>query len=404
MSLLSPSPRLIGFLEKLKKLILVGVIILIGSVLFAACYSSWQADPVRHYLRVDATVLGHEVHLDQQRWQGRQSKALVLESRLLIPPLASSNLSSTSPKPRELVIRGFFKDAESAGDFAAARPVGRPQPCLVAPREDTAQWPHWWPSQQGAGMIFGSLLVLAGLWILCAPPVKFSAPRLPVAAACLVFAVVGVALAGGFWAGACEEIRAQDWPAVPFQKLDERTIRSGKSNSRELALRYVYQGQSHDTVVATGDLATPGETSAICRVNPANALQVRLDWGWRPALAVPLLFPIPFLTIGFGGLLALSIPASRRFFTEGGGEPDHPWGKVLMRGAALLFVGSIVGTFVAVCIEMWLTGHPFKWFLTIFLAPFVFLALRLALDFLRALQAARSGFPLPVRSRSNRRR
>lgn len=380
----TPSPRLLSFLEKLKPLSLAAIFLIIGGIILASSYSEWRADPVRHYLRVSGTVLGHELRFDQQRWDQHEAAALVLETRLRLSALPASRL----PEGREVRMHRAFKEGETAGAFIAAHPIGSAQTCLADPAADDAQWDHWWPPQ-GAEMIGGGVFVLIGLAVPFFSTIKAHAMMPLLVVCCFIFAFVGVMAARESWADARRHVQAADWPQVSFQKLGERTMRSSRSSSQEIALRYVDHGHTYDSIEPLGPFTALRAVSGQCRIDPTHPWKVYLDWGWRPGLAANILFPLPFLTFGIGGLLTLIIPALRRLVAEGLDRGPAPsWGKVIVSGGLLIFTGSIVGAFVAMCLESWLARQALSWLFTLFLLPFVFLAGRVAVTFMRSFRAA----------------
>jgi hypothetical protein len=170
---------------------------------------------------------------------------------------------------------------------------------------------------------------------------------------------------------------------------------SGKSAQREFVIRYTAAGRGMETVALDDNSFGLGEApkpaGGELRVNSADPWQVALSWGWRPILGVGLLFPIPFLAVG---MLVFWIPFSpgvrRQLRTRERWEdvPKSRWEETLGAGFAVLFVGSVVGAFVSVCAEAWLQQQGMRWFLTLFLIPFVYWFGQLVLKFAKCLRHA----------------
>ena len=211
-------------------------------------------------------------------------------------------------------------------------------------------------------------------------------------AALLAFFIGGVVTASQMWPAVIQHVRATGWDLTPCQVISHRSYRSGKSNTHELLVRYTAAGQQRETVLngAFFDLGGESRSAKQCRVSPSKPWQVTLSWGWRPGLGVAL-FPVPFLTVG---LLGLFIPFSALLQQQIKSKQTWErlslgrWEEVIGQGFALLFVGSIVGVFLSLCAEMWLQAHEARWFLTLFLIPFVCWVLKLAWMFISGTRKA----------------
>jgi hypothetical protein len=151
-------------------------------------------------------------------------------------------------------------------------------------------------------------------------------------------------------------------------------------------MTYTFNGAKYEAVVGnTLPFSVDYPVRRECRVNPARPWEVERSWGWRPGLVVAL-FPVPFLVAGVAGLAFISIPPLRRSLEVTGSSSR--WSNVVAAGVGFGFVGSIVGLFVGLCGEMWMADEPVKWFLTVFLIPFVGWVATLAWRFLDSIRLA----------------
>jgi hypothetical protein len=204
---------------------------------------------------------------------------------------------------------------------------------------------------------------------------------------CSIFLLGGIGAALGMWPATVTRVRAAGWDLVPCKSVERRSIASDKSSTTQFSFRYTYQGKDYLAVktLNTFDESSCGTVPSLCRVNPEVPWRVELSWGWRPGLGVAL-FPFPFLAVG---IFALIIPFSHRVQRmiheaqkdQAGNRFQIPADRMTDIGGrlfALVFAGSIVGVFVSVCAEMWIANHDHKWWLTIFLIPFVIAVLFIA--------------------------
>lgn len=157
--------------------------------------------------------------------------------------------------------------------------------------------------------------------------------------------------------------------------------------------------------------AHPRGKQITCFVNPQNPSQALLerDLGWS---ALFVLFPLPFIGIGLGGLWWIlrkrssakqalssrdssralgrksgqlshlageadiyhradhSAPSAEKSFSPGGGRIKKLLGVLLFA----VFWNGIVSVFLTIATKSWLSGNP-EWFLTLFLIPFVIIGL-----------------------------
>ena len=340
---------------------------------------------MRGYLLVEGVVRAHEVRFNRQRWDDDVRDAMEVATRVELH-------DETNHIRKTAIIHAFFARGDSAWELAASEPAGSRLACLVAADMQQGVRDSLTPSGPMIAMIVGSLIMLAGIVMhlpLRPPSWGHSAV---VVAALLAFLIGGVVMASQMWPVVIKHVKAADWDLVPCQIISHRSYRSGKSTTQELLVRYSAAGGQHETVLngAFFDLGGESRSAKQCRVSPSKPWQVTLSWGWRPGLGVAL-FPVPFLTVG---LLGLFIPFSALLQQQIKSKQTWErlslgrWGEVIGQGFALLFVGSIVGVFLSLCAEMWLQAHEARWFLTLFLIPFVCWVLKLAWMFISGTRKA----------------
>ncbi|MEQ1748584.1 MAG: hypothetical protein ABL974_04135, partial [Prosthecobacter sp.] len=325
----------------------------------------------------DAMVVGHEMTVDRKRWDEREQEAVRVDTRLELEPRGR----------RELVAARFFKDSAAAWKFMLANPSGKTVSCLVSPAGDVVAWDQFWSSPQVWAMLIGSMLLILGLWQLVRwPKVRVRDDAKPVLF-CSIFLLAGILGASLMWPALVTRVRAAGWDMVPCKSVERRSVSSGKSSTTQFSFRYTYQGKDYLAVktINAFDESRCGTAPSLCRVNPEVPWRVELSWGWRPGLGVAL-FPFPFLAVGIFALIIPFSPRVQRMIGEArkdqtGNRFHLPADRMTDIGGwlfAFVFAGSIVGVFVSVCAEMWIANHDHKWFLTIFLIPFVLAVLFLA--------------------------
>jgi hypothetical protein len=202
---------------------------------------------------------------------------------------------------------------------------------------------------------------------------------------------------------------ARDWPSVPCKVLSSRvqTHRGSKSTTYRVDILYAYSidGREHrasryrfvggassgyDGKARVVAQYPPG-AERVCYVNPKDARDAVLDRGFSPVMFFGLI-PVVFLTIGLVGLSAAfrkrhestdSPAASLGSAAESGTHdavdtsPSHlkpnssPMAKFIGGLIFSLFWNGIVSVFVLQAIQMWRSGSGEKWFLSVFLIPFV---------------------------------
>ena len=350
---------------------------LFGGVFVLAGYQEWKRDETRHYLPSDAMVVGHEMTVDRKRWDEREQEAVRVDTRLKLEPRGQSDLVA----PR------FFKDSADAWKFMLANPMGQNVSCLVSPAGNAVAWNQFWSSPPVWATLIGSVFLIFGLWQLVRWPrfqVRDDAKPVLFCSIFLLAGILGVLL---MWPALVTRVRAAGWDLVPCKSVERRSVSSGKSSTTQFSFRYTYQGRDYLAVktLNTFDESSCETAPSLCRVNPEVPWRVELSWGWRPGLGVAL-FPFPFLAVG---IFALIIPFSHRVQRmiheaqkdQAGNRFQIPADRMTDIGGrlfALVFAGSIVGVFVSVCAEMWIANHDHKWWLTIFLIPFVIAVLFIA--------------------------
>ena len=369
----------------MKRILLSIVLLTLGALFAFSGHHHWSTDPVRSYQPAKGIVLDHEVKVNRQRWTDDVPKAMELATRVKFSHDAGRERTTA-------VVREFFTHGDSAWKLASTEPVGSQVDCLIAPGTQEGIRDSWEPSGPMLAMVVGGVLMLIAVGMhLPLRPVRWGGHAL-VIAALLAFFIGGVVTASQMWPAVIQHVRATGWDLTPCQVISHRSYRSGKSNTHELLVRYTAAGQQRETVLngAFFGLGVENKDARQCRVNPSNPWQVTLSWGWRPGLGVAL-FPVPFLTVG---LLGLFIPFSALLQQQIKSKQTWEklslgrWGEVIGQGFALLFVGSIVGVFLSLCAEMWLQAHEARWFLTLFLIPFVCWVLKLAWMFISGTRKA----------------
>lgn len=369
----------------MKHVFLSLLLIALGATLAITGHRQWSVAPERSYSSVQARVLDHEVRLNRQRWDDDVPRAVELVTRVAVE-------SGNGSAAREAFVQSFFSSSELAWKSALSRPVGTSVSCLVAPDLKQGVFDSFTPSGDMLTVIIGSVILLAGI-VLLLPlrPPPWGQPVL-VTSVLLLFFIAGVFMASHFWPAVAQHVKAADWDLVPCKVAAHRSIRSGKSTTREFLVRYTAGGRQREAVLngAFFGCGVENRSARQCRVNPEKPWQITLSWGWRPGLGVAL-FPVPFIAVGFLGLsIPFATPLRRQTKARRNikSMPRKRWSEPAGLGLALVFVGSIVGVFVSLCAEMWLEAHAARWFLTLFLIPFVAWVLKIAVTFVSSIRKA----------------
>jgi hypothetical protein len=255
-----------------------------------------------------------------------------------------------------------------------------------------------------------------GMWKRSSGPVKPAplvlkpkAERAMAKASIAFFAVFALAGGAGMYflliRPALKVLDARDWDAVPCTVISSRVkshsgddgttysvdiLYSYKSHGREFrANRYNFVGGSsggYDGKVKVVAQYPPGAKS-ICYVNPEDVNEAVLHRGFTPVMWFGLL-PGLFLAIGLAGMCgklgtfgARSTPVPSPHAPTEGAVVLKPKASALAKflGGVIfsLFWNGIVSVFVVHVIGMWRTGRGGgeKWFLTLFLIPFVLIGI-----------------------------
>jgi hypothetical protein len=255
-----------------------------------------------------------------------------------------------------------------------------------------------------------------GMWKRSSTPAKPAplvlkpkAERTMAKASVAFFAVFALAGGAGMYflliRPALKVLDARDWDAVPCTVISSRVkshssddgttysvdiLYSYEVHGREFrANRYNFVGGSSSGYDGKAKVVAqyPPGTSSICYVNPEDANDSVLHRGFTPVMWFGLL-PGLFLAIGVAGMCgklgtfgARSTPApSPNAFAEGAvvlKPKASPIAKFLGGLFFSLFWNGIVSVFVVHVIGMWRTGRGGgeKWFLTLFLIPFVLIGI-----------------------------
>jgi hypothetical protein len=225
------------------------------------------------------------------------------------------------------------------------------------------------------------------------------------------FAVFALAGAAGMYflliRPALKMLDARDWNAVPCTVISSRVkshssddgttysvdiLYSYEIHGREFrANRYNFVGGSSSGYDGKAKVVAqyPPGASSICYVNPEDVNDAVLHRGFTPVMWFGLL-PGLFLAIGVAGMCgklgtfgARSAPALSPAAPGEGAvmlKPKaSPFAKFLGGLFFSLFWNGIVSVFVVHVIGMWRTGRGGgeKWFLTLFLIPFVLIGIGL---------------------------
>jgi len=235
-----------------------------------------------------------------------------------------------------------------------------------------------------------------------------------------VFFVAGAAAFAGFFVRpAIKILQAKDWNQTPCVVISSE-VRSHDSedgttysvnilyayevNGKEYkSNRYRFMGGSSSGYKGKAAIVRrhPPGTETVCFVNPNDPTEAVLERGFTKGLWFGLI-PLTFVTVGVGGVFAnlrkagkqrfaVSIAAARRSTAmESLHKPvplpddsvagpvtlkpkSSPLAKLLGTIVVAVFWNGIVSVFLYQVIQMWRTGQggPVKWFLALFLIPFV---------------------------------
>ena len=202
-------------------------------------------------------------------------------------------------------------------------------------------------------------------------------------------------------------LQAREWNARPCTVVSSRVqshdsddgttysvkiLYAYEVNGREYkANRYNFVGGSSSGYSGKAAIVKqhPPGSQKVCYVNPADPTDAVLRPGFTPMLWFGLI-PLSFVAFGFVGVVG-AIRKARAPTTPPGGTRPHRTGTVTLKPRysprakclggliASIFWNGIVSVFVYQAVEMWRTGNGGfnKWFLTLFLIPFVLVGLGL---------------------------
>lgn len=249
-----------------------------------------------------------------------------------------------------------------------------------------------------------------------------------------VFLVVGLGMLAFFvWPIYKTVVARASWSEVPCEILDSRVEShsdgDGTTYSVEVRYRYSVGGRSYESdryrflqgsssgyegkARVVESLPTGAVTT--CRVDPENPAEAVLFTGWSWANLL-VLFPLPFVAVGAGGIYVSLARAGRKRRAKAGGRPDwlpdadgeppevvpgagdggigwgasgaasdaplvleasvSPFGKLVGITLIAAFWNGITGVFVWQAWKGWEAGAP-DGCLTIFIIPFVLVGLAL---------------------------
>lgn len=215
----------------------------------------------------------------------------------------------------------------------------------------------------------------------------------------LIFLLIGlVALYVIFVRPAIKTLQARDWNAVPCTILSSRVSThsggdDGNTYSVDIAYSYKVAGREYranryhfvggsssgrEGKQKIVDAHPPG-VEKICYVNPADPTDAVLHRNFSPEMFFGLI-PLIFVVVGAGGIIATIRPRIPTHPSSSSSPIDlkpqaSPVAKFIAGILVSIFWNGIVSVFVFRVIEMWRTGQGMKWFLSLFLVPFLFVGL-----------------------------
>ena len=206
-------------------------------------------------------------------------------------------------------------------------------------------------------------------------------------------------------------IQARDWKAVPCTIISSRVQHhssdDGTTYSVDILYAYEIDGREYKanryTFLGGSSSGRKGKQKVvnqhppgakkICYVNPRDPTDAVLNRGLSPVMFFGLL-PLVFVAIGIAGIRGTlrkarcgELPQSPDQSRKGDSRPAPQQQAVILEPKASPFVrfiggflvsgfwNGIVSLFVFHIIEMWRTGDGMKWFLTLFMIPFVLIGL-----------------------------
>lgn len=269
--------------------------------------------------------------------------------------------------------------------------------------------------------IFGGFFVLIGLAIIFGTARKSKSAKTSVKNSSKVgcgffgiFALVGLGVLGGLIIPKTYEYLAmQQWEPTPakviWTKLKSHRSDNGTTYSVDVFYRYEYEGQEYKSnrrgILSSSSSGrksknefirkNPPGTEITCYVNPNQPREavIERELGWWALFA---LFPVPFLAVGFGGLwstyrkrraeeenaqtfpdMAQMSSAAQPVKLSSGGSGVGK--RVLNVFFAILFAAFWNGIISIFIFKGWgeMGSGVMKWFITIFMIPFVLVGIGL---------------------------
>lgn len=376
-----------------KRALLSTLLFLAAALLCIDGFRSLQITPGDGEGTAEGTVLSHEVRLDEERWKGRIKHPLVLESRIRLNP------QGIEGEATEMLVHGYFDDANSACELAHRHPVGEMARFHLTPGAKAGTWKN--PEMlRFVGELVAALAVAAlALCVAMGITKEFLLPFGMLYGAALIFTFLGVFCAWKAWGSAATYASSATWTSVPCELLGERqVVNTGRGTRKyETAYRYTWNRRdfvalaSSDSFRRSASTATGGQKH-LCQVNPLKPWQSEVGSAWGMVM-IAVLFPVPFLAAGIA-LMVFAISESlpnRPGATGRSGSATGRWREAWRRGFVCLFTVPIVVIMSAICVDMWMLGKPTKWLLTLFLVPFVAWVSVLICSFFRELVRAIRG-------------
>jgi hypothetical protein len=225
-----------------------------------------------------------------------------------------------------------------------------------------------------------------------------------------IFLLVGLAaFYAVFIRPAIKTLQARDWNPVPCTIVSSRVQHhsSDDGTTYSVDILYTYEVDGHEYKAnryhfmggsSSGYKGKqrivhqhPPGAKKICYVNPNDPMDAVLQRGFSPVMFFGLI-PLVFVIVGLGGIIRTlrKTPVAdsrrgelRRAPNQSAAHQQHvvlkpqasPVTKFVGGLLVSIFWNGIVSVFVFQIIQMWRTGDGMKWFLTLFMIPFVLIGL-----------------------------
>jgi hypothetical protein len=252
----------------------------------------------------------------------------------------------------EEVVRPIFANGEGAWRFALDHPAGSTVQISALGHGDELE-SDGRKLLSGFATVFTGAIVLIFAMAILSKGDKFLT-RCGLLGVWAVFLIGGLSAASTLWPNAVRHVRANWWQSVPCEVFAERKVSSGKHGTApQFAIRYAFLDGAYETVSGKApffwQLHTP--KPAVIRVNPAAPWQTATSWGFHPGLLSLVCFPLPFLTVGIGGVTSMFCPSIRRLL-EGSTRSPSTGQRIIQGVAAVGFFGGFVGLFAGFICEI----------------------------------------------------